>query len=320
MYGYAPASTTCAQALQSDGYFVCPQIFKPQQVDLCLQSLTQFIDDSFHFLLEQYVSVTQPEELRAQFQCASVNRRLAMVLMLGGRRVFDHLCPAINACDEGYDPIKNFPIFDCRPVMSLATSDSLRNFLEPMFDKGMYLSARIHPIIRLKITDLDYMDQWMLAHHLANFESHDLLSLYALDSPWFSHNQINGCFSQCAPINVCIGLTEGTAANGAYSLIPESQLLPGRPYPSREETQNALTPQLQCGDALIFDSNLFVQNNLADDDTNPFMAMNFQYLPILERAKESGLPGLVIEAKQTVNIDKWWQSWCRILNKQKTRR
>ena len=310
---------------QQRGYAVIPNLYPDsgdgvKRLPRLLLHFAAHVDKTFQYAISTNVKDPAVKaELSRDFVRASFSRRLAILLALSGRAVFDAMSVALNSMHKGFVFAPTAPMFYRDPVYQAMFNSRLLRSITELLGDDFVLGPRLQPVIRLSHDELELVDILSRQLNQKKYESQSLFNIHVGGSPWYCHSQQGlSAAAQSEVLNVCIALTAGNAQNGGYSVIPGSQRYPQRRSPSLFELRRQQRIELNPGDVLLFDNHLFVSHQCNCWDQEPFIAMVFQFYPTGSYGGFPHLPGFRIhrndEARLIVPNRQWWcERWRRSL-------
>jgi hypothetical protein len=248
------------------------------------------------------------------FERGKLQRVLAIGLGLGGRKIFDHLSPAINSLSPGYRFRPNFPNLICQPTYNLLTDRTLLDLVEQLVGTDFAIGPRIQPLVRFSDGELDAVEASLQVFGEAEFEQQAILSQHISAAPWYSLNRY------CVPIvgdstviNVCIPLVQGTYSNGLFQFLRRSHLYSDYRPPSANERNNCDQIAVNPGDVIFFDNRLMVSHNLNISNAGGFIGICFQYHRAADCSGFPHLPSFILSRNRsrdnTAEYQEWQRAW-----------
>lgn len=305
------------QEYQHRGYALYKNLFPPGgngklKLSRLLLHYANHVDTSFRYSLNN--SAADPNvkvELNQDFLRAGFSRRLAILLALNGREVFDGMSVALNSMHKGFNFPVSTPAFYTAAVYDIIFNGNLLEAVSGLLGNDFILGPRLQPVIRLCHDELELIDILSRQLDQDRFECQSLFNVHVGGAPWYSNSQ--HCLSAAAQsevVNVCIALTGANSQNGGYSVIPCSHLYPQRRSPSLFELRNQQRIELHPGQVLCFDNHLFVSHQCNQWEKEPFIALTLQFYPTGSFGGFPHLPGFRIHRSDSgallIPTRAWW--------------
>ncbi|MEX2130111.1 MAG: phytanoyl-CoA dioxygenase family protein [Pseudohongiellaceae bacterium] len=296
-------------AFASHGFIQASQLMSAS--DAALTLTTRTYRRWFEAMFDHYKSTGKAatETSVDGFYSAGLIRQLAILLGLGGRRIFDHLSPAMNALSTGFRYCPELPQFDRTPWLTLATNAQLLSRVANILGSDLILNARIQPVFSLHPEQAELMDRIGLQQENLIFESSPTLSWHISSTPWSMYCKPGLCNSfHTFKITAIIPLREMREETGTVWLLPGSHRYGLRHQPQRAELASRTPLHLQVGDLLLLHPHLFVSQSLPVATADNAMWLLLQF----HRPGEPGgfpyLPSLKIHADSDPGQSLLWNS------------
>ncbi|MFM1897589.1 MAG: hypothetical protein RLZZ385_2663 [Pseudomonadota bacterium] len=218
-------------------------------------ALAAWMQHSFSVLLAESHgprwTVQLENEVRGLFGRGHLGTRLAILLGLGGRRVFDTLSPWVNALDSRFHPDTGLPK-PAWPPLSAVLKALARDPLLRQLCKGPVSVLRWYPCFCLAEEENGLLERVTLASGQMAFEYQACLSIHTGATPWsMVCSPLSAAPGEPLDLLLLVPLSAMNRGRGSLTLLPGSHRYGPRRHPDFDELRTRRDMRLEPGDLLL---------------------------------------------------------------------
>ena len=200
----------------------------------------------------------QRGEIEKTFSEGHLATRLAVLLGLGGRKIFDSLAPRFNVQAQGVATGTGLGELDDSSIGPLLQNLWQLPPVAALAGRDCPKGVRCRPVFSLCADEIRLLDRIALAADQTDFEPQALLSASTGATPWAMADHAAMTGGASGHWLLLIPLTSMNRDCGTLSVLPGSHRYGPRPYPDHGEIRDRLDLVLDSGDLALIHGSLMV--------------------------------------------------------------